>query len=37
MEHTGGAVGNEIGPERVISSDPNFQSMIAVAFLANGF
>src|SRR5271166_3626368 len=25
MEHTGGALGNEFGLERVISSDPNFQ------------
>ena len=33
MEHIGGAVGNDVGLERVISSDPNFQRVIAVAFL----
>ena len=37
MEHIGGAVGNDVGPERVISSDPNFQRVIAVAFLPKAF
>ena len=37
MERIGGAVGNEVEPERVVSSDPNFQRVIAVAFLPEAF
>ncbi len=37
MQHTGGVVGNEVEPERVVSSDPNFQRVIAVAFLPKAF
>ena len=37
MQHTGGVVGNEVEPERVVSSDPNFQRVIAVAFVPKAF